>query len=119
MRAHIVRFLLGLALGAAGGLAYGWLLEPVEYVDTTPTALRADYRTDYVLMVAEAYQGDGDLGLAIVRLGSLGPLPPEQRVVQAIDEAAARGLPRQDLDRLATLADALRAASTAPEIPGP
>lgn len=119
MRPHLVRFLIALALGAAAGLAYGWLIEPVEYVDTTPTSLRADYRTDYVLMVAEAYQGDGDLALAAVRLAALGPMPPEQRVVQAIDEAARRGLPRADLDRLAALADALRAAAAAPEIPSP
>jgi hypothetical protein len=46
------RFLIAIAVGLALGLLYGWVLSPVKYVDTTPNTLRADYQTDYVLMVA-------------------------------------------------------------------
>ena len=45
-------------IGIALGLLYGWVIEPVKFVDTTPASLRADYQTDYVLMVAEAYRSD-------------------------------------------------------------
>jgi hypothetical protein len=38
----------------ARGLLYGWMVNPVRYVNTTPDTLRADYQLDYVLMVAEA-----------------------------------------------------------------
>ena len=40
--------LLALLIGIALGLVYGWIISPVEYVDTTPDTLRADYRADYV-----------------------------------------------------------------------
>jgi hypothetical protein len=46
---------------------------PVEYVDTTPIRC-GGFRTDYVLMVAEAYAGEQDLDLARFRLAALGPL---------------------------------------------
>ncbi|UCF61533.1 MAG: hypothetical protein JSV37_02300, partial [Anaerolineaceae bacterium] len=70
------RLTVGLIIGLVVGLIYGWVLRPVEYVDTAPDTLREDYRTDYVLMVAEAYAGDGDLDLAQIRLATLGPQPP-------------------------------------------
>ena len=34
---------------------YGWVVNPVEYIDIAPESPRVDYKTDYVLMTAEAY----------------------------------------------------------------
>ena len=56
--------LIALALGITLGLVYGWVINPVQYTDVTPDALRIDYRTDYVLMVAEAYRAEQDPALA-------------------------------------------------------
>src|SRR3989304_1587990 len=68
-----LRFLIGLALGVVLGLGYAWRIQPVAYYDTAPDSLRQDYRVDYVLMVAQSYQGEGDLRLALLRLAALRP----------------------------------------------
>lgn len=60
----MTRWIAALAFGILGlvlGLAYGWVVDPVKFVDTTPSSLRWDYRTDYVLMVAESYHMHQDL----------------------------------------------------------
>jgi hypothetical protein len=101
---------LGLLIGLALGLIYGWVLRPVEYVDTSPDTLRQDFRVDYVLMTAQAFGGDDDLELARVRLAALGPRPALDVVVQAIEYAVAHDFSQRDLDTLNTLAVALRAA---------
>ena len=82
------RVFLGLALGLLSGLLIGWLVLPLEYVDTDPSSLRSDFRTDYVLMTAAAYAGEGDIGLAQVRLAALGPQPPSEIVAQAASKKA-------------------------------
>ncbi len=119
MSPSLRRLLIGVLLGLTAGLIYGWLLRPVRYVDTAPDSLRADYRTDYVLMVAEAYRGDGDLDLAQVRLAALGPLAGESYVAEALEYAVANDFSRTDLDTLNHLAVALRALPAPAEIGGP
>jgi len=114
-----MRVLLGLALGLLAGLVLGWLFLPLEYVDTDPSSLRIDFRTDYVLMTAEAYTGDGDIELAQVRLAALGPLPPEEIVAQAIAYAKENGFGQSDLQVLNQLAFGLRSVSPAAEIESP
>ena len=78
------KFLLVIVLGAAGGMLYGYYVSPVEYVDIAFDSLRQDYQTDYVLMTAEAYQVNNDLGAAVRRLAQLGDLPPVEIVQKAI-----------------------------------
>ncbi len=119
MNSRLLRLTLALVVGAAAGLAYGWLVQPVKYVDTAPASLRADYRTDYVLMVAEAFQGDGDLDSARVRLAALGPQSPLDTVAAAIAYTVDHGANRTDLDTLNRLAIRLRAALPTPEIGNP
>lgn len=119
MRTLVPRFLLGLIIGVGFGLLYGWVIQPVEYVDTTPDSLRADYRADYVLMVAEAYAGDGDVALAQVRLAALGPQPPAELVVEAIEYGIDHNFSRADLETLNRLALTLRSLAPTPEIGSP
>ncbi len=105
------RFWVGLALGLAGGLLYGWVLQPVEVADTAPPSLRQDYRADYVLMVAESYSAEGDVGLAAQRLAALGSEPPETYVDAAIAYASDQAFAAGDLELLSRLArDLLNAA---------
>lgn len=77
-------FFVAILFGVAVGLFYGWVINPVEYVDTTPVTLRNDYQTDYVLMVAEVYHADGDIEQAARRLAVLGDQPPLDIVRQAL-----------------------------------
>lgn len=101
-------FLIVIALGAAAGLYYGWVINPVKYVDTTPDTLREDYKADYVLMVAEAYHAERDLGLAARRLALLGNVPPADTVARATLYAVQNGYSEADLALMQTLADDLQ-----------
>ncbi|MGA9533889.1 MAG: hypothetical protein WBR18_14310 [Anaerolineales bacterium] len=114
-----VRLIVGLAIGLAAGLLYGWVIQPVEFVDTTPDSLRQDYRTDYVLMVAEVYQDQSDLAAAQRRLAVLGPSPPAETVAAASDYAETQQFAETDLDRMQALLDALQRRGATPEIGGP
>lgn len=119
MSSKPVRILIAFALGLAIGLLYGWLVQPVTYVKTTPDSLRADYRADYVLMVAEAYDGPQSLESVQRRLASLGPQPALEIVQQAQDYARNNHFSQEDLERLSRLAKAVEALPSSPEIGGP
>ena len=71
-----VSILLATLLGIVIGLLYGWVIDPVQFTDITPDALRIDYKTDYVLMVAEAYQTEQKEEVAARRLAILGSQSP-------------------------------------------
>jgi hypothetical protein len=102
-------FFLIIGLGVAGGLYYGWFINPVVYYNTTPELLREDYKADYVLMVAEAYRADGDLNLAAQRLAFLGNKPPADIATESVRYAAAIRPPyaESDLNLMRKLADNL------------
>jgi len=102
-------FFLSILAGFGLGLLYGWVISPVEYVDTSPDTLRADYRADYVLMVAEIYQVEQDIEQAIRRLGLLGSaLSPSEIVAQALQFAQATAYASQDILLLQNLTVALQ-----------
>jgi hypothetical protein len=103
-----IGFLIAISLGIAAGLAYGWVINPVEYVDTTPDSLRIDFKSDYVLMVAEIFQAEGDVGLAARRLAFLGDDPPLEIAQDAIDYARQAGYSETDRRFLVTLRDTLQ-----------
>lgn len=98
-----IGFILAILAGIAAGLFYGWRVNPVEYVDTTPDSLRVDYKSDYVLMVAEAYSVDNDLAQAVRRLTFLGNAPPSQSVREAILFAESHGYIDADIARMRRL----------------
>ncbi len=89
-----------MALGLALGLLYGWVLAPVEYVDVSPDLLRADYKTEYVVMAAEIYRQDGDAAAAAAYLAALGPQPVVEHVDAALAYARQHDYPPQDLQLL-------------------
>ncbi len=103
-------FLIAIGIGIAVGLTYGWVINPVEYVDTTPNSLREDYKADYVLMVAEAYAAEKDPALAARRLALLGDTPPVEIVRQVMIYATQvqPGYAEADLDLMSRLASALQ-----------
>jgi hypothetical protein len=103
-------FLLTIAIGAAAGLYYGWVVNPIRYVDAAPAVLRADYKADYVLMTAEAYRADGDMDLALERLALLGGASPAESVALATVFAVKAGYGEADLALMQSLADAIHAA---------
>jgi hypothetical protein len=114
-----LKFLIAIVIGAAGGMYYGWVLNPVEYVDTAPDSLRIDYKTDFVLMIAEAYHAENDLSLAVRRLGLLGDKPPMDIVVEASLFAVENEYAEADLILMKALADDLQSWNPSLEIPSP
>ena len=80
-----IQILLITILGLAAGLFYGWRIAPVEYIDLAPNTLHANYRAEYALMVAEAYQNDADLNLAARRLALLGSAHPAEIITEHLD----------------------------------
>jgi hypothetical protein len=102
-----IRFLIVILIGIALGLLYGWLIDPVEFVDTTPRSLRADYKADYVLMVAEIYSENRDAEAAVNRLTYLGDPSPVNSIENAMIFAVEAGYGPEDLRKLRDLSDAM------------
>ena len=102
-----IRFLFAVLIGLSLGLVYGWVISPVEYVDTVPESLRQDYQTDYVLMVAEIFRADGDIATAVGRLSFLGERAPLDIVQHALQFANSAGYSSMDIETLTQLLDAL------------
>ena len=102
-----ISILIAALLGISLGLVYGWYIDPVQYTDITPDVLRIDYRTDYVLMVAEAYQAEQDPALAARRLAVLGSEPPALIAGDAYKFAQQSAYPSDDLTLIQELTIAL------------
>jgi hypothetical protein len=111
------RFLLLLIGALAGvflGVWYGWSVSPITYTETSPNELRPEFRADYVLMVAETYSSDHDLGQAAVKLSRLGQDDLAGLVRQVEQAYQAAGYPQADQDHLNALASDLARYSTLP-----
>ncbi len=99
--------LLGFLLGAAGGVYYAWVVDPVEYVDTAPASLRQDFREDYLALIASAYAGTGDLQRARARLALIPEANPAEKLGALAQQRLERGRPQAEVQALAALAAAL------------
>lgn len=104
----IITIVIALAVGIGLGLVYGWVIDPVEYTDVTPDVLREDYRVDYVLMTAEAYQNDFDAEAAARRLALLGSQPPSAIVTSALNYANLNGFTADEIRALQALLTAMQ-----------
>ena len=103
-----IRIILAAIAGIALGLVYGWVIDPVEYVDVTPNILRADFRADYVMMVAEAHQSEQDLETSAKRLAMLGSESPAQIVTSTLDYAKKNNFTQNEIDLLQELLTAMQ-----------
>ena len=101
-------FLIALITGLSISLYYGWMINPVEYVDTAPGSLKSDFRTDYVLMAAETYQAKQDPALAARQLALLGSRPPAEISAEALAYAQSVGYDQGDLQLLQNLVLAMQ-----------
>jgi hypothetical protein len=114
---HLSRFfwfLISILIGAAVGLAIGWYVRPTAMGEVAPTALRSDYRTDFVLMAAQSYDSDKNIRKASERLNFLGGDTPARLAQVAVIKAGELGYDRRDLELLAKLSQALLAPSLSP-----
>lgn len=98
-------------LGFIFAVYYGWAVRPLAAANAAPVLLREDYRADYVVMVAEAFQADQNTERAISALGFLGvegePYNPYAFVSDALAFGTENGYAVVDLELLQALATAL------------
>jgi len=82
LKRPIVMVVLAAIVGIALGLAWGWGVDPVKFVDATPAYLRDDLREDYLRMTIDSFRVNADPNLAVQRWKNLGQFGPEllQRV---------------------------------------
>jgi hypothetical protein len=106
-RPWITRAAIGIAVGLVLGIAIGWWIWPVTYTNTSPAALRDDYRDDYILMTATAYEAGQDLEWARSRLARLNPEEPAVPVIDLAGRLIEADGSQEDIARLVRLARAL------------
>jgi hypothetical protein len=64
--------LLTLLAGFGLGLAYAWVIAPLQVFDSEPIALRTDFKDNYRSAIAASYAATGNLPRAQARLSLLG-----------------------------------------------
>ncbi len=104
---RVFLFLIAILVGIAAGLYFAWNMNPPKPKESTLSGLREDFRTDYILMVAEIYQSEGDVPQAVKRLSGLGSESPARLTQQAILTARALNYSNADVETLAKLSQAL------------
>lgn len=72
LKRYVGSLLVGIIVGLAAGLFWGWELDPVEYKNSSLDALAPHYKENYTVMVADGYQVDRDVSAALARLQLLG-----------------------------------------------
>jgi len=58
--------------GLVLGLTWGYVIDPVDFVDATPSYLSADFQEDYMRMAIDSYRLNSDPNLAVQRWKALG-----------------------------------------------
>jgi hypothetical protein len=109
--------LTGLVIGLALGLVYAWVIRPVQFTNTFPSTLRADYKDRYRALIAAAYMADGNLVTARARLVLLQDQDPYRTLAEQAQRTLAEGKSPQEARALGLLAVALGQAPV--PLPGP
>jgi hypothetical protein len=98
---------LGVLIGLAAGLYYSWVVNPVEYVDSSPASLRQDFQDEYLALIAAGYAHTGDLQRTRARLASLKLEDPASALSRLAQSRLAEGQPEAEVLALAQLAAVL------------
>jgi hypothetical protein len=107
---------LGFVAGLAGGTYYAWNINPVEYVDTAPASLRADFKAAYLTLIASAYASNRDLARAEARLALFPDPNPAETLAALAQQLLASGVPSDEARALALLASDLEASLETPAV---
>ena len=104
---RLLPFILGALLGMSAGLLYSWTINPVEYVDAAPASLRANFKEDYLSLIAASYDYSSDLQHARARLADLQFEDPASSLSRLAQNRLAAGRPQAEVLALAQLAAVL------------
>lgn len=72
LKKPVVMAVIALLVGVFLGLTWGWVVQPVQYVNTEIKSLRYDLQRDYLRMAIESYQVNRDVDTAIARYDQIG-----------------------------------------------
>lgn len=86
---------IGLVIGTGLGLFLGWVAWPTEFTDANPSVLAADYKQDYLLMVAADYALTGDLPAARQKIAALGSGGEDLLFALTLDQILQGGNPAE------------------------
>mgnify|MGYP001222481032 CR=1 FL=1 len=96
--------LTGLILGTTLGILYTWLISPIQYLDTEPASLQAEFKEQYRALIAAAFAVNGDLPRAQARLALLEDPNISDTLAAQAQRALAAGRPSEEVRALAQLA---------------
>jgi hypothetical protein len=96
--------LTGLILGIGLGLLIAWVISPVEYVETGPRSLGAEYKDEYRRMVALAYAADSNLERARERARLVDGSSAVQQLAAQAQRMLGENRPPQEARAVAVLA---------------
>lgn len=113
-------FFISVFIGMVCGACYGWYFHASTPKEMPMSSLRSDYKTDYVLMVAEIFNNEKDITMAKSRLfimdekeGDLVGLVQQVYIV-----AADLNYSERDKMLLSNLAKGLESGIVLPKEPG-
>lgn len=100
--------LTGLVIGIALGLIYAWLINPLDYQNTSPRSLASEYKDRQRVLIALAYAADENLERARARLELLEDPDVYTILADQAQRALTDGSPPQEARALGLLSAALR-----------
>jgi len=115
-RTSLGPLLLGILAGVSAGLLYGWVVQPIRIVDTSPASLRSDFQDEYVALIAVAHAATGDLPRTLARLALLPAVGSEDHIAALAQARLAAGRPSAEVQALAALAAELSSGRPSPTI---
>lgn len=96
--------MIGLILGFAAALYYAWLVEPVVFTEASPARLSESQKSQYILLVSQSYEADGNWEKAQERLAALNDPEVDRTVAALLEEFLRSGESASAMTSLATLA---------------
>ncbi len=99
--------LTGFVVGLVVGLVSGYLVSPVEYVDSSPSVLNGADKDRYRSLIAQAFLADNNLERARQRLALLKDISGSQNLAAQAQRLLASNANDSDAHALALLAAAL------------
>ena len=105
----------GAVIGIILGFLYTRVIQPIEYVDTSPSSLSETYQSKYRTLIAAAYVYNNDLLRAKARLDLLGDEDIYRTVAEQAQRTLAEGGSTDEAQALGVLALALGREAPLPE----
>jgi hypothetical protein len=98
------------------GLAYSWMISPVEYTDASPSLLRTDFKDQYRAVIAASYASSHEFDRARARLAILGDADSIPALNAQAQQMLAAGEPFNRVQQVAQLASDLGRGNVAPPV---